>query len=71
MSFNTHFRCDQCEAMLHVEDEGELYEEGWLVLSFGVGEDAYHFCSLACASRWTGADSSVATVEAAVHRDEE
>jgi len=72
MSFNTHYRCDQCESILHVEDESELYEERWLVLSFGEGEDAYHFCSLPCCAHWTVSESSVAIVEAATqHRDEE
>lgn len=71
MSYNTHFRCDQCEDILHVEDEGEAYEEGWLVLSFGEDEGASHFCSLSCVSRWADSDQAREAVAASMNQKED
>lgn len=71
MSFHAHFRCDGCEDILHVEDESEMYEKGWLVLSFGEDEGAQHFCSLPCSARWALSDLAKEAVEAATKDKEE
>lgn len=71
MSFHAHFRCDGCEDALHVEDESELYEKGWVVLAFGEVEDSRHFCSLPCIMRWSDSDLAREAVEAATHPEEE
>lgn len=71
MSYHAHFRCDGCEDVLHVEDEAELYAAGWQVYSFGEEEAAFHFCSLACVSRWADTDLAREAVSAAINNEEE
>ena len=51
MTFHTHARCDQCEAMLHVEQEDELLERGWYVLREGT-DNQFDLCSPRCVKRW-------------------
>ena len=71
MSYHAHFRCDGCEDILHVENESELYENGWQVYSFGEEETAFHFCSLKCVGRWADTDLAREAVSTAINHEEE
>lgn len=70
MSYHAHFRCDGCEDALYVEDESDLYANGWQVYSFGEEEAAFHFCSLDCVARWSQTDLAREAVEAAIRKEE-
>ena len=72
MAFNTHARCDRCEAVLMVADEDELLEEGWLTVYYGPdGEDIAHFCTLECLGKWAESVDARERLQTVAAREEE
>lgn len=71
MSFHSHGRCDWCEAMLPLDDDVDMVDEGWLLLEVGAAGDKYDFCCLPCLSKWAASDGAAEKVEQAMNVQED